>query len=89
MSGFAQVRPALRDKAGECIDWRCTRMGGNPPDLGRCVGYHCPYCDTPTGMMGHRCPQRPDPDAPGLVAVQGGDEAETVELTHVSEEAGE
>ena len=77
MSGYPQLRPAFRDETGKCIDWRCTRIGSNPPDRGRCAGYHCPYCDTPTGMTGHRCPQRPDPDAPGLVAVQGGDEVET------------
>lgn len=87
MSGFAQPGPAERDESGACIDWRCTRMGGGceKGDFGKCVGYHCPHCDTPTGMMGHRCPRDPDPDGLGLVAVQGGDEAETVELTHVSE----
>jgi hypothetical protein len=86
-TGFAKVRPAQRDADGRCIDWACTRMGSDVSkgDRGRCAGYHCPHCDTPTGMMGHRCPLNPDPDGFGCVAVQGPDEAETVELTQVSE----
>lgn len=69
---MSQARPAHRDAEGNCIDWRCTRQGSNVSecDRGRCVGYHCPHCDTPTGMMGHRCPKRTEPDAAGLVAVQ-------------------
>jgi hypothetical protein len=70
---LAKVRPANRNAAGDCIDWRCTRMGGDykAGDWGKCVGYHCPHCDTPTGMMGHRCPKAPDAEAPTLVAIQG------------------
>lgn len=24
---------------------------------GECMGYHCPRCGEPTGMMGHECPK--------------------------------
>jgi hypothetical protein len=69
---LAKVRPAKRDEAGDCIDWRCTRMGiDGKGGVGVCRGYHCPHCDTPTGMMGHRCPKAPESEAPTLVAVQG------------------
>lgn len=71
-----RIKPAVRNEAGECIDLRCTRMGSNiaKGDRGRCVGYHCPLCDTPTGMMGHRCPMDPvsDVGGPGLAASASG-----------------
>lgn len=70
---MSAVRPAKRDASGNCVDGRCRRMGGDPAsgDRGTCAGYHCPHCDTPTGMMGHRCPESPDPDGLGCVAVEG------------------
>ena len=63
---MSRVSPAKRDeKTGCCIDMRCSRVGGNyeTGDPGECRGYHCPHCDTPTGMMGHKCPARPSQDA--------------------------
>lgn len=43
----------------ECTSRMCRRMGSdytkNPPDIGRCVGYHCPKCGEPCSMMGHGC----------------------------------
>lgn len=68
----AKMRPAERDPDGNCIDMRCTRMGGNwsEGDWGKCVGWHCPHCDTPCSSHGHNCPIRPEGD--GLPSVQGG-----------------
>lgn len=65
------MKPAQRDANGRCIDERCTRMGGSwkDGDWGRCVGWHCPYCDTPTSSHGHKCPKRPE--GAGLLAVEG------------------
>lgn len=42
-----------------CTSMRCRRMGGDytktPPDIGICVGYHCPRCGEPCSMTGHGC----------------------------------
>lgn len=60
--GGYEVGPMLAYQGKEgCSDSHCTRAR-NPEtgewDFERCVGYHCPRCDEPTGMMGHRnCPK--------------------------------
>lgn len=40
-----QIAYAGKDGCESAI---CTRDGS-----GRCRGYHCPFCDEPTGMYGH------------------------------------
>ena len=74
---LARVKPAKRDADGRCIDWRCTRYGGNwqEGDAGRCVGMHCPHCDTPCSSHGHNCPNAPENP---FLAIDG--EAVTTEL---------
>jgi len=68
----SNVKPAERDAEGKCIDFRCTRTGFGGGDMGRCVGMHCPDCDTPVGGQGHKCPLRPeDADTLTLVAIEG------------------
>lgn len=39
----------------DCMDVRCRRRSLKEPG---CMDYHCPTCDEPCSMMGHKCPQR-------------------------------
>jgi hypothetical protein len=48
---------AYQGKEG-CRDPRCRRMITPDGEVGSCMGYHCPKCDGPCSMMGHKvCPE--------------------------------
>ena len=54
---------AYQGKQG-CTDARCRRVLIHNEDgtrtVGECLGWHCPYCDEPCSMMGHRCDAQPE-----------------------------
>ena len=38
----------------DCTSGLCRSMP-NPEGGWTCIGWHCSYCDEPTGSQGHRC----------------------------------
>ena len=53
---YRTVGPLAYEGKPGCDDARCRRLfdPGDGP-LGRCIGWHCSYCDEPCGPQGHNC----------------------------------
>ena len=55
MSDMQMLGPLAYRGKKNCDDVTCTRLWADGKMSEDCYGWHCPYCDAPCSMMGHRC----------------------------------
>lgn len=60
IAGYTIIAPLCYQGKEGCESVTCTHTGVRQRedgtwDLGRCIGYHCSYCDQPCGSQGHNC----------------------------------
>lgn len=56
LSDYRIIAPLAYQGKADCENVTCTRFYDHARgSLGRCMGWHCSYCDAPCGSQGHNC----------------------------------
>jgi hypothetical protein len=55
MADYRLIGPLAYRGKKDCTSPVCTRIRHRDTGETRCYGWHCSYCDEPTGDQGHSC----------------------------------